>query len=250
VVLRAPFLLLAMLPYLASCQATTTARGARSPSSPGPGGGIPAAAFFRAPVLSDLCLSPDGSHVAAIATRDGVQVLVVRATGGGQIRFLAKLDERGQSIRTVGWASDEHLLVSVEMPSHTAVGVRARQTRLLVVPRDGSPPSYLGRHWPLQEYSQFQDQIIDWLRDDPDHVLINWWQPDQNGASVRRVDVKTGRLTTVTSSIPFVRSWAADHRGQVRAGWGSRPSGTRYFLYARVSPDDDFEKVIDFDPFE
>ena len=201
-------------------------------------------------MLSDLCLSPDGSHLAAIATQDGVQVLVVRATRGGEVRFLAKLDEPGQSIRTVGWASDEQILVSVEMPSQTAVGVRARQTRLLVVPRDGSKPSYLGRNWPYQEYSQFQDQIIDWLRDDPDHVLINWWQPDQNGSSVRRVHVKSGRLTTVTSSIPFVVGWATDHRGQVRAGWGFPPKGTGYFLYARASPEGDFEKLIDFDPFE
>jgi dipeptidyl aminopeptidase/acylaminoacyl peptidase len=36
----------------------------------------------------------------------------------------------------------------------------------------------------------------------------------------------------------------------VRAGWGYPPNGTGYFLYARADPEDDFEKVIDFDPFE
>ncbi len=248
--MRAPFLLLAMLPFLASCQATTTARRTRPPASPDAEGSLPAAAFFRAPVLSHLCLSPDGSHIAAITTQDGVQVLVVRPTRGGEVRFLAKLDEAGQSIRTVGWASDERILVSVEMPSPTAVGMRARQTRLLVVKLDGSTPIYLGRDWPYQEYSGSQDQIIDWLPNDPEHVLINWWQPNQNGASVRRVNVKNGHLTTVTSSIPFVERWYTDHRGQVRAGWGSPPSRTGYFLYARASPEDGFEKVIDFDPFE
>jgi len=234
---------------LASCQATTPVSYTRPPASPGQKGGIPAAVFFRAPVLSQLCLSPDGSHVAGITTRDGIQVLVVRAIDGGPVRFLAKLDEPGQSIRMVGWASDEQILVSVEMPSQTAKGVRARQTRLLAVPMDGSSPSYLGRKWPHQEYSQFQDQIIDWLRDDPNHVLINWWEPGENGASVRSVQVRTGRLAAVTSAIPFVRAWATDHRGQVRAGWGAPPSGTGYFLYARARPGDAFEKVIDFDPF-
>jgi dienelactone hydrolase len=249
VLLRALFLILAIVPFLGSCRATIAASGPRPSAAPDAEGRLPAAAFFRAPVLSHLCLSPDGTQIAGIATRDGVQVLVVRATSGGPIRFLAKLDEPGQSIRTVGWASDERILVSVEMPSPTAVGVRARQTRLLVVPRDGSSPGYLGRHWPHQELSQFQDQIIDWLWDDPDHVLINWWEPGENGASVRRVDVRTGGLTLVTGAIPFVRTWVADHRGQVRAGWGSPSSGTRYFLYARAGPEDRFEKVIDFDPF-
>jgi dipeptidyl aminopeptidase/acylaminoacyl peptidase len=75
------------------------------------------------------------------------------------------------------------------------------------------------------------------------------WQPDRKGASVRRVDLKRGRLIPVVRSIPAVTRWAADHRGQVRAGWGSRRSGTGYFLYARVDPKQGFEKVIDFDPF-
>jgi len=249
--LRAILLLLAILPLvttLPSCGGAPTRR--RAPPGAAASATGPAAAFFRAPALSHVCLSPDGNHLAAIATVDGVQVLIVRPTRGGPLRPLAKLDEAGQSIRMVGWASDERILVSVEMPSQAARGVRARQTRLLAVPVDGSPPGYLGRKWPHQEVSQFQDQIIDWLWEDPEHVLINWWQPGQKGAGARRVDVRSGRLATVASPIPSISGWAADHRGQVRAGWGFPSSGTRYMLYARADEEDGFEKVIAFDPFE
>jgi acetyl esterase/lipase len=246
VAVRILFLLLALSPLLASCGATTGAR----PRPPDPQGVTPAAAFFRAPALSHLTLSPDGRHIAGITTLDGVQLLVARPTRGGEIRYLAKLDEPGQGIAMVGWPGDDRILVSVEMRSQTARGVRARQTRLLSVPLDGSNPGYLGENWPHQEYSQYQDQIIDWLQDDPEHVLINWWEPGENGTGVRRVHVASGNRTPVVSSIPFMRTWATDHRGHVRAGWGSPRNGTGYFLYARIGPDDDFEKVVDFDPFE
>jgi len=159
---RAILLLLAILPLvttLPSCGGAPTRR--RAPPGATASATGPAAAFFRAPALSHVCLSPDGNQLAAIATVDGVQVLIVRPTRGGPLRPLAKLDEAGQTIRMVGWASDERILVSVEMLSQAARGVRARQTRLLAVPRDGSPPGYLGRKWPHQEVSQFQDQIID-----------------------------------------------------------------------------------------
>lgn len=210
----------------------------------------PAAAFFRAPALSHVQLSPDGTQIAAIATLDGVQVLLVRPTLGGDTRLLAKLDEVGQGIRRVGWASDHRILVSIDMPYHMAKGVRARQTRLLSVPVDGSEPGYLGRNWPHQEYSQFQDHVIDWLWDDPEHVLISWWQPGESGTGVRRVDVRTGALTTVTRSISSVVGWATDHRGQVRAEWGYARNGTRHMVYARTDAEGDFEKLVDFDPFE
>ena len=248
--MRTLLLLLAIVPLAASSLSTLSCRGTGARPRAAAEAAGPAAALFRDPVLSHLRLSPDGRQLAAIATLDGVQVLLVRPTLGGQLRPLAKLDEVGQGIRMVGWASDERILVSIEMPSQTARGVRARQTRLLVVPVDGSPPMYLGRNWPRQEFSQFQDQIIHWLWDDPEHVLINWWQPGENGASARRVEVTTGRLSTVAGSIPNVVGWAADHRGQVRAGWGSSPTGTRTMLYARARAEDRFEKVIEFDPFE
>jgi dipeptidyl aminopeptidase/acylaminoacyl peptidase len=251
VLVQALVLLFAIVP-LAVASLSCGGAGARRVAQAGAASSAtgPAAAFFRDPALSYLRLSPDGRQLAAIATVDGVQVLLVRPTLGGPLRLLAKLDEVGQSIRMVGWASDERILVSVEMPSEMARGVRARQTRLLVVPVDGSRPRYLGRDWPYQEYSQFQDHIIDWLWDDPEHVLMSWWQPGERGTGVRSVNVGSGKLRTVTRAIPDVTGWASDHRGQVRAAWGDSGSQMRVFVYARADADDGFEKLIEFDPFE
>jgi dienelactone hydrolase len=249
VAVRASLLLPAIL-ALAALGGGTGASFARAPAAP-PGAAqrATAAELFRDPALSHLRLSPDGSSIAGIAAKDGVRWVVSRGTQGDTVRFLAKLDEPGQGIRKLGWAGDESILVSVDMRSPWMVGTRARQTRLFVVPLWGARARYLGRSWPYHKVSQWQDEIIDWLWRDPQHVLINWWQPNQNGASARRVDVENGLLRPVVRFLPFVTRWAADHRGRVRAGWGTPPSRSGYFLYARIGPEDAFQKVIDFDPY-
>ena len=77
--MRTLFLLLALAPLLASCGAT---RGGVQSLPPEPEGVPPAAAFFRAPALSHLTLSPDGRHLAGVTTLDGVQLLVARPARG------------------------------------------------------------------------------------------------------------------------------------------------------------------------
>jgi dipeptidyl aminopeptidase/acylaminoacyl peptidase len=214
-----------------------------------------AAAFFRSPLISHPALSPDGKSIAGILESGGVEVVFVRALAGGQIRPLGKLERtefRGsKSIRELGWGGDERILVSLESPSTNAVGVRARQTRLMVVAADGSGAKYLGKNWSWQEYSFSQDDIIAWhLPDDPDHILMNWWQPDQNGVSARRVDVRSGSMQTEAYARFGLQRWHANHLGQVMAGSGASRSGTDVFTVARSSPDARFDELVRFDAFD
>lgn len=208
-----------------------------------------ATAFFSDPLLDEVTISPDGSHLAGIAEKDGAHVILVRPTRGGEVQTVAKVDAPHTRIRTLGWASDERLIAGVEMPHDMAAGVRARKTRLLAVNRDGTGIKYLGKRWPYQQWSSTQDNVLDWLPDDPDHILLNWWQPDQPGASVKKVAISSGALTPVVRHEPHVWQWVADHRGDVRAGWGYKGRSSVHLLYARVAPDEPFEKLIEYDIF-
>ncbi len=241
-------LLLVAVAALASCRATQAPTGTRPSTEAAPDGTMPAAAFFADPLLSHVALSPNGKQIAAASSRDGVAVLIVRPTWGGAIQTLAKLDEPGMSLSTVGWASDGVILVGVEMPYQAGVGVRARQSRLLAVPLQGKP-RYLGEDWPYQEYSQYQDQVIDWLPDDPKHVLINYWSPDRQGASAARVNVETGALRVVVNAKPWVLNWFADHEGRVRAGEGGKRAGTTWIVYGRTAKEKRFDTLIQYDLF-
>lgn len=214
-----------------------------------------AAAFFRSPLISHPALSPDGKSIAGILESGGVELVFVRALAGGQIRPLGKLERtefRGsKSIRALGWGGNERILVSLESPSTRAIGVRARQTRMMVVEVDGSGAKYLGKNWPWQQYSQYQDDVIAWrLPDDPDHILMNWWQPDQNGVSARRVDVRSGSMQTDAYARFGMRRWHANHLGQVMAGSGASRSGTDVFTVARSAPDARFDELVRFDAFD
>ncbi len=245
---------------LTGCRSTISASGERPSVEPESDGKLPAAAFFRAPLLSHATLSPDGRHVAAVRAQGDTDLLVVLPLGGGKIRPLAKVVRRESNrssrssvgIRKVGWGSNERILVSMEMPSQNpyVTVVRARQSRLMVVELNGEQPRYLGKNWPYQEYSQYQDDIISWLPRDPDHILMSWWRPGQSGKSAYRVNIMTGALSNVARFRPFVTGWAADHRGHVRVGWGGKRTGTTRFLYARIGPEGRFEEILRWDPFE
>jgi hypothetical protein len=166
-------------------------------------GKTPAADFFSAPLLTHIAISPDGTKLAAISSRGGVDILIWRAVTGGETHALAKLERRGknekasQSIKRLGWPNNEQVIVSIEMPYSKSIGVRARQTRLMVVDLDGSI-KYLGEDWPYQEYSQYQDHVIDWLPGDARHIMIGYAHPDDRGLSIDAmlVNVRTGSLSS------------------------------------------------------
>ena len=213
-----------------------------------------AAAFFRSPLVSHPALSPDGKTLAGIVEHGGTELVFVRPVAGRDIKPVGKLQRteyRGsKSIRALGWGGDQRIIVSLESPQLRAVGVRARQTRLMVVDLQSGRVNYLGKNWPFQAYSQYQDDVIAWrLPDDPDHILLDWWQPDQNGVSARRVNLDNGSMETEAHAQLGMIRWHANHLGQVLVGSGASRTGTQLFTVARVSPSDRFEEIVRFDSY-
>ncbi|MEM7412437.1 MAG: S9 family peptidase [Myxococcota bacterium] len=248
--------LVGMLSSLSSCRPTILATGARPAAERSEDGRAPAAAFFRKPLLSHVRISPDGRHVSGVHSRAGREILMIRETRGGELVPLAALDrdDAGASatLRRVGWASDDHLLLSVESPYREsgALRVQARQSRLILVPTDGGRMRYLGKRWENQEYFQYQDDIIHWLPDDPEHVLVSLRKPTEKGAGARRLHIRSGRMRTVAAPRTGVFRWAADHLGRVRAGWGEPRRDSERFLYARTSGEGSFEEILRWNPWE
>ena len=61
--------------------------------------------------------------------------------------------------------------------------------------------------------SQFQDSIVSFLPDDPEHVLIELDLDVANLPSVYKINVNTGRKSRITKGKMSVRSWMADRQG-------------------------------------
>jgi dipeptidyl aminopeptidase/acylaminoacyl peptidase len=201
---------------------------------------IPVAALFENSLFSSPRLSPNGEHVAAILSRGDQQVVVSRPIGGGPLTPVAAFGDLRMRLAEIWWANDERLLLVGEFRDASAIGVRARATRLYAVDRAGGEIRWLGKRW--ERRVQFEDSVIHSLPDDPLHVLVSW------AGRVMTLNVETGALRIRQEDVPGVGGWYADSDGNVRAGAGGRDAGeTLYRLWARVAPSDRFEKVIEFD---
>ena len=72
--------------------------------------------------------------------------------------------------------------------------------------------------------AQLQDNVIDWMPDDPDHILLSL-DDDQDAADeVRKIELATGDYETVRDSRRGIQSWIVDATGEIRFGYGYRNS--------------------------
>ena len=214
-----------------------------------------AAAFFRDPSLAKAAISPDGRHVAGIRSKEGVQAILSIAIDSGEVDSLGAIQidggDRLRHFSKLGWASASKLLASVESRLAYSGALKPRKTRLFLAELGKDRPRYLGPRLDpddpadvIERWQQFEDDIIHWLPRDPDAVVVDF------KGRAKRFDLRTSRYTKVRGSYMAERiavQWLADHRGAVRAAYGTRGWGTRYLLFARRAEVEAFEKLAEFD---
>ena len=226
--------------WLAACLALAACRSAGPPDGAATGAWLPARAFFRDPVIEHLALSPDGERIAGIVRPRGVPVLFEKVLRGREKRALGKLSERGAVIQNLGWAGDAALVVVYAREGEGARGP-ARELSVLTArlerwrSRDRDPV------WRFPAHPELADGVLHWLPDDPGYILLNRWESDAEGASVRRARVRDGVQNVVEPSRPWVSRWFVDSNGAVRAARGYDPETTSEVYYARPSADVAFE---------
>jgi dipeptidyl aminopeptidase/acylaminoacyl peptidase len=207
---------------------------------------IPVAALFSDPMLDYPRISPDGKDIVAIHSKDGVQYLVIRPTEGGEARPLVRAPDPDFRFSRILWANDQTLLVSAQMRSPHAVGMRARATRLFAIDRSGGRLRYLAEKWPNADYMHVQDHVLRVLPDDPERVLIEYWQPGQYAPVTARMKVSNGNLSDMGPRVADVYSWFADSSGAVRAGAGQNEQTSVTVIYARAARDGELQKIAEF----
>lgn len=206
--------------------------------------------FFRSPSFSGLELSPDGSKVAALLSRGGEEMIVVRDLRGGDALPIVGLPDPQARFRWLQWANDTRLLYAVEEPLQGRFAPpRPRRTRLYAIDSDGTGFEHLARNWGKflllgRGEFQFEDGLIDILEDDPQHVLMSIRTPTEVYPGVYRMNVTGGGLDRVESPLDGVLAWFTDSSGTVRAGYGYEHK--KYRLVARSHGDGKLDKVAEF----
>ncbi|MEQ5841903.1 S9 family peptidase [Paraburkholderia acidicola] len=162
--------------------------------------------FFRRPDKHAFDIAPDGRHLAFAALHAGRQNIFVQgidAEGSpvGEPRPLTSETERDVSFHI--WKGNDQILFAKDFGGD-------ENFHVLSVPIDGGEPR------DLTPFDGVRASIVDELRDDDHHVLIEMNRRDPQVFDVFRVDVTTGELTPIAENPGNVTGWMTDHDGRLR----------------------------------
>jgi dipeptidyl aminopeptidase/acylaminoacyl peptidase len=181
---------------------------------------LPVSAFASLPEISMMRLSPDGKKVASLVNQAANTLLIAQDVDGKNASVLFTVDNNGRSINWFAWKNNDRLLVSVRMASSRG-GVTTIETRLISVRSNGDDLRNLVKFNPdgLHQFhdSQFQDKVVDWLPDDPDHILLALDILKPLAPDVYKVDINTGSRDKIQNGREYVFDWITDRQHRVRA---------------------------------
>ncbi|MEZ5559254.1 MAG: prolyl oligopeptidase family serine peptidase [Pseudomonadales bacterium] len=210
---------------------------------------LPLEAFASLPAVETMALAPGGGRLALLGNPDGRPVLFIRDPGADAFRPLLVNDSDRFHINWLHWASDEWLLVSARYPARRhatdvvetrlvavdAVSGRIRQVVRLDDRPDGTPPP------------QFQDEVVDFLPDDPRHVLMALALDGEAWPSVYRVDILSGSRRLEQRARPGFYGWLTDQQHRVRIGLQRRDA--THAVYLRPPQGGDWQLAWRFEAF-
>ena len=185
----------------------------------------PAKAFGELPVIYDAAISPKGDKIALIVNIKGEYVAITRNYGDKGVEANPWKLTLGKDAKPlyVKWVNDSRFVISLNKPEsyrgtpfsmgYLFTGdVNAREGKILIVPK--------------RMFRQFNNTVVDWLDDDPEHILMAF--SDEEFArypDIKKVNLETGRYSTVQRDRMGVQYWITDHSGVPRIGTGKLEDG-------------------------
>ena len=180
-------------------------------------------------------ISPGGTHLAYLYPLDDRYHLVVHEFESGENQVIPPIETL--DFRWIEWANQNTIVFSMSLPAS-----RWLETRLLSLNTDTSEVTALikpaemdkrlGSRTARSYFSepQIQDDVIDWMPDDPDYILVSLDEDFDARYEVRQVNIHTGDYKIFRKSIDGVQNWVADQDGDVRLGFGVRAGDRRVVL--------------------
>lgn len=181
----------------------------------------PPEAFGELPVGFDADISPDGKHIAIIVNVDGTYYAATRQTydSRAKLEVISLGDLRPRYIK---WINNERYVVSVEY-SEQYRSTPFTVTHLFTKSLGPEKGKFVLRS---NIFRQFNDRIVDWLEDDPDHILMAFSKEQFNPyPDIYKVEVATGKMRRVRRAFTGVEYWYADDTGRPMIGRGKTDGG-------------------------
>lgn len=212
----------------------------------------PVESYAQLPAVWDAAISPDGKDLAVVLENNGAYIVrIVNVADKSDTRMRASAIGKGVRPQWIKWVSNDRLLLSVgttQYIENTIVNTGFIYTMsadmsdvdVLIKPKKQSAGnSRIGST--MSGARQFNNVVVDFLPDDPKHILMAFsdekaWAPD-----VQKVNVKTGKYKTIRNGGENIGWWISDLRGQVRVGQGRERVGDDYVLTIRDASGDDWK---------
>ncbi len=217
----------------------------------------PAEAFGKLPEIYDATLSPDASKLAVIINRDGEYRLSVNDLTNPEAPVkVVKLDS-GIKPAYIKWANKEQVLFSFwqseEMrgtPFRTgyifSYNIKSGKGKILIDPRGQGDVVAGSKLQRMDLFRQFNNVVVDWLEDDPDHILMAFSEDDNNvRPAIHRVDVKSGKYKTVRNGDRNIQSWHTDQTGTPRLGQGLKDDESGDWVMKIMDAEDGEWRFVD-----
>ncbi|HET7788784.1 MAG TPA: S9 family peptidase [Myxococcales bacterium] len=224
---------------LLACQHAAPAPAAAAAAEPS---GI--AAFTRDAALITAKVSPKGTWLATLSEESGKRSLAFLNLSTRKISYVLR-PEGESTIGRFSWANDDRVVIQmvdqegylaapVSRGEIYAVDATGRSGRLIFGYRAGG--QQVGSHIRKAEAERAWGFVIDTLRNDPRHVLIEQTSmAEARGdqiAEIYKLDVYSGLKTRVTASPIPEASFLTDENGELRIAVGLGTDATpRYFYF-------------------
>jgi len=216
----------------------------------------PADVFGQLPKVYDAAISPDGKRLAAYVNMGGTYGLGVFYIDGSEREPFAIGLAEGVKPQWVTWANDDIVLGSFwqsQKYSGTPIttghlyslDTNAREGRILIKPDNAkSVGSRIGSG---SFFRQYNNDVIDMLRSDPDHILMSFSDENILAPDVQKVNVRNGSYKRVRRGATNIQEWYTDLRGEVRVGQGLEDKSTeKWTLRIRDKDDDNWRSYTDY----
>jgi dipeptidyl aminopeptidase/acylaminoacyl peptidase len=200
-------------------------------------------AYGMLPLIEHPALSPDGTMVALLTSLHGRRCVAVHdldVVKPPQVVCPGRFE-----VKWFAWKTNNRLLVSVYASTMFRGQRLVSESRLLGMNVDGSNIKELisPREGRFINYST--DNVLDFLKDDPDHILLTAFTMSAIAPDIFKVDVNSGDKETLVASRDNIFRWITDDKGRPRLGMALVDRKLQ-FLY-RDDLTSDFTKVDGMD---
>ena len=204
----------------------------------------PVTAFSTLPAVNAPRLSPDGKHILMLRAVGETYHAVHLNLETGKTNVVMASDPEQFLFTWCRWANNERVVCSIRRYGKLRSGQlgvmyrdgRTTFTRLLAANADGSevveliPEPKNNRDIGDQEWNAVdQDDVVNWLSDDPKHVLIALNREDRLRPSLYKLNIYTNELTRVRRFHESILTWYTNRAGDVSFAAGYR--GERPVVY-------------------